>query len=398
MTGHKIDVTKGEMRGEVSAQWYTRPDDEKFLNLSSLKAQVAKWRQASFSREFTPAEVRFLTDKDNPQALQVEVGDHGVFDLTNHCFDQLASMASAPAQYLRDLPAALVAANLRYGLLANEDQNAKQAYLMDEGSAPVLRALTSTRYGRIYDEDVVDAVMKLAGEGTGDTHWKVPGMIDWGGAHGVTYNPHVDITKETTTLYASDRDIFLFLVDDTHPIEVGKLADGSPDLMFRGFYVWNSEVGKRTFGVATMYLRGVCQNRNLWGVEGFQEVIFKHTSGAPERFLTEAAPALETYAQGTTSKVVLGVQAAKNAKVVTAKATDPDGQQDDRIDFLAKFGFSKKMAETLIKRGEDEEGHKPNTVWDMSCAITAQARSSDFQEQRLQLEGVAGKMLDRVKA
>lgn len=51
----------------------------------------------------------------------------------------------------------------------------------------------------------------------------------------MTHNPHVDITKETTTLYASDRDVFLFLVDDTHPIEAGRLPNGDPDLFFRGF-------------------------------------------------------------------------------------------------------------------------------------------------------------------
>jgi hypothetical protein len=28
----------------------------------------------------------------------------------------------------------------------------------------------------------------------------------------MTHNPFVDVTKDTTTLYASDRDVFLFLV------------------------------------------------------------------------------------------------------------------------------------------------------------------------------------------
>jgi hypothetical protein len=54
-------------------------------------------------------------------------------------------------------------------------------------------------------------VQKIAGNGTGDTRWKIPGVLDW--STGV-YNPCVDITKSTTTLYASDRDVFLFLVDD----------------------------------------------------------------------------------------------------------------------------------------------------------------------------------------
>ena len=85
-----------------------------------------------------------------------------------------------------------------------------------------LRAVTGPDYGRIWDHELVAAVMKIAGNGTGDTRWKVPGVMDWST---MTHNPLVDVTKDTTTLYASDRDVFLFLVDDTNPIEAGKLPD-----------------------------------------------------------------------------------------------------------------------------------------------------------------------------
>jgi len=64
-------------------------------------------------------------------------------------------------------------------------------------------------------------------------------------------NPRVDVTKETTTLYASDRDVFLFLVDDLNPIDAGLPTDEPPDLHFRGFYCWNPEVGAKTLGIAT---------------------------------------------------------------------------------------------------------------------------------------------------
>ena len=37
----------------------------------------------------------------------------------------------------------------------------------------------------------------VAGNGTGDTRWKVPGVLDW--STGI-YNPRVDISKDTTTL------------------------------------------------------------------------------------------------------------------------------------------------------------------------------------------------------
>jgi hypothetical protein len=64
--------------------------------------------------------------------------------------------------------------------------------------------------------------------------------MDWGTGR---YNLNVPVSKETTTLFASDRDCAVFLCDDLTPIEVGKLDSGDPDLMFRGLFVRNSEVG-----------------------------------------------------------------------------------------------------------------------------------------------------------
>ena len=119
--------------------------------------------------------------------------------------------------------------------------------------------------GRIYDYELVEAVLRIAGDGAGDTRWKVPGVLDW--STGV-YNPRADVTRDTTTLYASDRDVFLFLVDDLNPIEAGRLPEGSPDVFFRGFYCWNSEVGAKTLGMASFYLRAVCQNRRRRGLPG----------------------------------------------------------------------------------------------------------------------------------
>jgi hypothetical protein len=130
--------------------------------------------------------------------------------------------------------------------------------------------------------------MNIAGNGTGDSRWKVPGVLDWSSGR---YSPFVEVAEDTTTLYASDRDVFVFLVDDTHPIEAGRLPGGSPDLYFRGFYCWNSLVGSKTLGMASFYLRAVCQIRNLWGVEDFEEIVIRHSKYVAARFAHEATPA-----------------------------------------------------------------------------------------------------------
>jgi len=245
--------------------------------------------------------------------------------------------------------------------------------------------VTGPDYGRIYDHELVEAVQKIAGNGTGDTRWKVPGVLDW--STGV-YNPRVDITRDTTTLYASDRDVFLFLVDDLNPIEAGRLPDGSPDLYFRGFYCWNSEVGAKTLGMASFYLRAVCQNRNLWGVEDFEKISIRHSKYAANRFAHEAAPALEGFANSSPQPFINGIKTARERIVAR---TD-----EDRSDFLRNRGFSKAETGKIIETVLAEEGRPPESIFDFVQGITALARDKAHQDARLDMEGKAKKLLDRV--
>ncbi|CCA93967.1 conserved hypothetical protein [Novosphingobium sp. PP1Y] len=245
--------------------------------------------------------------------------------------------------------------------------------------------LKSRDNGRIWDHELVSAVMRIAGDGVGDTRWKVPGVLDWGS---MVYNPHVDVSSETTTLYASDRDVFLFLVDDTHPIEAGKLPNGEPDLFFRGFYAWNSEVGAKTLGIATFYLRAVCQNRNLWGVENFEEINIRHSKFAANRFAHEAAPALAHFADSSPRSFVDGIKQARE-RIVARK-------DEDREEFLRKRGFSKAETGKIIATVLAEEGRPPESLYDFVQGITAHARSKTNQDARLEIEGKARKILEKV--
>ncbi|MGQ3049228.1 MAG: hypothetical protein ACT6Q8_22305 [Niveispirillum sp.] len=198
----------------------------------------------------------------------------------------------------------------------------------------------------------------------------------------------MDITRDTTTLYASDRDVFLFLVDDLNPIEAGRLPDGSPDLYFRGFYCWNSEVGAKTLGMASFYLRAVCQNRNIWGAEDFQEIAIRHSKYAPSRFANEAAPALTRFADSSPMPFINGIKAARERIVAR--------DDDDRTEFLRKRGFSKAETGRIIETVLAEEGRKPTSIFDFVQGITAVARDKPHQDARLEMEGRAKKLLDRV--
>ena len=381
--GYKVDVTRGERVGRVSSEWFSRPDDERFLSLGELAAMVRGRADHSRSRLVETSRIHVEASRSNAERLALVLPGADAPAEPNHwSFGQLAAQIGAPAAYLRQLPAALAGINLQYGLTAHR---AEQIKTFETANGRVeLRAVTGPDYGRIYDHELVEAVQRIAGNGTGDTRWKVPGVLDW--STGI-YNPRVDITKDTTTLYASDRDVFLFLVDDLNPIEAGRLPDGAPDLYFRGFYCWNSEVGAKTLGIASFYLRAVCQNRNLWGVEDFQEITIRHSKYAASRFAHEAAPALTRFANSSPMPFVNGIRAARE-KIVAR--TD-----EDRSDFLRNRGFSRAETAKIIDTVLAEEGRKPESIFDFVQGVTAVARDKPHQDARLDLEGRAKKLLDR---
>ena len=381
---YKVDISRGERIGRVSSEWFSRPDDERYLSLSALHEAVRARSERATARTVETRALRVEASRDNAERLALTVpGRDAPISPTHWSFGQLCGLVGAPSTYMRQLPAPLAGINLQHGLLSHRAELVKTLEA-DDGRVE-LRAVTGPDYGRIWDHELVEAVMRIAGDGVGDTRWKVPGLLDWST---MTHNPFVEVTKDTTTLYASDRDVFLFLVDDTHPIEAGRLPNGDPDLYFRGFYCWNSEVGSKTLGIASFYLRAVCMNRNIWGAEGFEEISIRHSKFAGHRFAHQAAPTLERFADSSPAAFVAGVRAARETIVARG--------DEDRESFLRKRGFSKPETEKIIATVLDEEGRPPESVFDFVQGITAIARNKPHQDARLELEGKAAKLLASV--
>ena len=242
-----------------------------------------------------------------------------------------------------------------------------------------MRAITSPSYGRIYDEQVVRTVMALNQDGD----WVVPGAIAGRGMADM----YTEVTKQSTTLYASDRDCWMFLVDEQHPIEI----DG--DLYFKGFIVSNSEVGKATFRVTTFVLRQVCMNRIIWGATQIKEFRIRHTSQAPTRFIEEAAPRLAAYANASPRGVQDAIRGAQ--KVLVADT------QEEAIDWLRQRDFTQQEAVVTVALAEQAEGigssGDPTNLWNLAMGASAYARELVHSDTRVAFEERIGKMLDAGK-
>jgi len=239
----------------------------------------------------------------------------------------------------------------------------------DAGNVSELRAATGPQYGRIWNADLVESLVDRFGDGvTGD--WKVPGE----------FGQRVQVTKENTTIYASDRDMFVFLADEDHRIDVPDRRNGEPGSLARGFFVWNSEVGKTSLGCAFFLFDYVCCNRIVWGAREFNEIRVRHTSGAPDRWLEEVQPVLIEYAKASARPIVEIIENAKQKRL-------------DDIDKFLGERFGKRMTLDLKEIHMSEEHRPIETLWDATTAVTARARVLPFQDQRVELEREAGKIL-----
>lgn len=388
MTAYQVgNFGAGQARTDIQKQWISRAADEKFTSLDDLRRSVDARRDRAIERRVDIRKVEFLAPEpkviEDTHKLALGLPDGDTIAPSHWSFGQLAALAKAPAGYLRTLPSQIAADALTYGMRYNRTSDEAKLYSMDQS----LMAATGPEYGRIFDAEVVEAVQQVAGNGTGDERWKVPGVLDWRTGR---YDPETPITADTTTLFASDRDVFMFLVDDRNPIEVGKLPSGDPDLMFRGFYITNSEVGRSSLRLAAFYLRAVCANRILWGVEGFEELTMRHSKLAPARFVEQARPALASFAEGSVRKLQEGVEKAKAAKVAS--------DNDDLMEFLGGRGFSRKRATEIMETVEREEGRPARTIWDIAQGVTAVARSIPYADERTEFEREAQRLLDKVAA
>jgi hypothetical protein len=146
-------------------------------------------------------------------------------------------------------------------------------------------------------------------------------------------------------------------------------------------------VGSKTLGIASFYLRAVCQNRNLWGVEDFEEITIRHSKYAAARFAHEAAPALESFANSSPGPFVAGIKAARECLIAHS--------DDERSEFLRRRGFSKPETARIIETVLQEEGRPPESLFDFLQGITAVARGKEHQDARLELEQRAKRLLDR---
>jgi hypothetical protein len=352
---------------QASRQWASRPADERFTSLTDLNAHCQYLRD--HSRSVVLANRDLTIEAPDVETISITGPNGHAYEPTHAAFGQLATLAGAPAGYLRTLPAPMAAACVEYGLKYNRAVEDMGVLITRNGSAE-LRAATGPNYGRVWNSEVTGALVSRFGDGVSG-QWKVPGE----------FGQDVTVTKANTTLYAGDRDMFVFLADEHNRIDVPNRRNGQPGSMARGFFVWNSETGSCTLGAAFFLFDYVCSNRIVWGAEQFREIRIRHTSGAPHRWLEQVAPVLTEYSEASAKPVVQAIEDARARRI------------PDVMEFLNARGFAKRQAVSVMAAHEADEGRPIETVWDAVTGITALAREIPNQDARVAMERAAGKLM-----
>jgi len=358
-------------------QWANRPADQRFSSLADLHAAVTHHRDAAVEAPdvelsslrviaSSPDAVSGVITSDGGDLEPMIVGPEGVpARFTHYSFGQICRRIGAPASYLRELPVGLVVANMNHGLpeVAPRENGEGDTLLFAQNGSLVLRAALSPSYTRIWNSDVTSRLIRLTEE---NPVWQ-PAPAAFDGSRG---------------LYASDKDVFAFLVDNDRRI-FEQLPGGG---LSRGFFVSNSEVGDASFRITTFLYEWICGNHRVWGVQGVKEIRIPHIGNADERAFGKIAVELRKYSDSSV--------ADDEARISAQRSYILGATKDEVLDAIFALDVPRKVgakAYDVAVSSEDRYGD-PHSVWAICGGLTEVARDLPNADERVALERKAGKV------
>jgi hypothetical protein len=376
---------------QASDQWAKRPADERFWTLDDMLERCEYHRATAGEATVRWDQLSVVADNNN---LCI-VGPTGVpATMTNWSFGQLCSRAASPKDYITRLPRDLATQCINHGLSRVEDKGGTTKMLIHRNGSLVCRSVTSEDYSRIWNADLVKNLTILPRLG-----WRVPPARPSGNTTFSRPATEADVLNQPASglsvkvgdmiapagLYASDHDMFAFMVNDDR-----RINDGSDGGLGRGFFVSNSEVGAGAFKLTTFYYRYVCGNHICWGVENVKELSMVHRGRNNQRFGYEMGNFLRSYADASASQ--------DEGRIIDAKRTLIGTTMDETVEVLFKRSvLPKKTLEAAYKEAEMEASMRrdvsPRSVWGMVQGITALSQKGDFCDKRTEMDRAAGKVL-----
>lgn len=351
----------------ASMQWATRPADQRFPSLADLQTVTRRYQTEAVEVERPYSELSIVPDGDG---LTLHTPKGGAA-LGWWSMGQVSRSVGAPAGYLRQLPATLAAENLNVGLrrLVSAEPDKTASILLNRNGDLRVRAVTSDRYARIWNADVVERLVRLQGRGP----WQ-PAPAAFDGSRG---------------LYASDSDMFAFMVDNGRRIFERRLDGG----LSRGFFVSNSEVGAASFAITTFLYAFICGNHLVWEASQVKEVRLRHIGSADVRGLREIEATLIRYADASAHD-----DEARIERAITYSLGMNKDEALDKVFSLHIPALTRSRIEDAITQAETAPevlsvGASPYSVWGVAQGLTRVSQSEPATEDRVAIDRGAGRLM-----
>jgi len=380
----------------ASSEWASRPADQRFWTLAELRAACESVRQGCGTARVPLAG---LSAVSTGESLLLAGPQGNRARLTHYAFGQLATTIGAPASYLRELPSDVAAGCINAGIAKHAGQKSDRDLLFHKNGGLTLRAILSEKYERVWDADVCRYLESLSEAG-----WRAPAGRAPAGYKGPTRPAtaedilpgQINIAPGSAIapsgLYASDHDVFAFLVAPDRIVE-----DGSGGALMRGVFVRNSEVGDSSLVFTFFLMQAVCGNHIVWGAKGVHEIRVRHVGDAPlRRALRGFEAELRRYADAAPEEERL-IQAARKLVLGNTK--------DEVLDAIVKYAkthslpISRKRADEAY---EIAEAHRdwygdPRTLWGQVAGLTHASQATGYADDRAAADRAAGGLLGMVE-
>ena len=382
---------------EASAQWASRPNEERYWNFPDAISASEAFRNRLTLRDASPEEFEII-NYGNVPALR-NMRKNSVAKLSPLAVDQICRLTKSPANYIRTLPGNIAADCLRHGWEANRGSDAIRLQVMDAGTDNrTIRAITSPSHDYLANSLLLQAFGRLVEEGKG---WKIP-PARWNGDDKVSKRTakEADVLKHAGTgmspkvgdeicasgLYVSDRDCFSIIVDDTQSMD----EEGG---MYRFMMGGNSEVACGPLEFWSGRMRGICGNHILWNVADVINIRAIHKGDNATRNLSRmSAEVSRRNWRDDRKEFAAAIAAARVCQIAKNK--------EELIALL--FGrkiLSKRDAEVAWDVNSDLASIDGPTgsAWGIVNAITRMSQYSRFHADRLEMDEAGGKVMEMAR-
>jgi hypothetical protein len=325
---------------------FRRTPDEHFPSLAALSAHCNAQREQSVDRWESPQALQPAATSDR---LRLGIGGDGAFLMNDWSFGQLCRLANVPKRTINRL-CPDTAKRVFYETLPYGDKPL-QLLLRDRQ----VRSIHAASYTRLHNAELLDLVEEFASD------FRPPQRAATGG----------------TGLYCGEQDIFCFLIDPSGWAEIDGQAFAP------GFFIWNSEVGRRTVGIETFWFQAICADHLVFDAVETVEFVRKHTTNVRE-------------APDEIRRIICSLIAKRDerrdgfARVVAKAMRKRLGDDaDSTIKALTKHGVARGTAHQAM---EIARQHGQFTIFAVVDALTRLAGEVTNAGDRILLDRQAGKL------